>query len=210
MNNKEIKSCYSCGFTAWCTDYKDVSLCKRCLEEAKEDAEQIITASTPQSLVEEKCDSCKSKSKRYNADYSCSACPTEKVKNCPNYGSHPSEPSVIERHKLDCFCYGCEKSNKLHAKECGCDRCSEPSVEGWREQIQSDLEKGKFNSICSNETTFKNYVYGVIASELKKKEEEVVRTIDKMSEYNRDGDCIVFMRNVDNYANSKGISLQAK
>jgi hypothetical protein len=36
-------------------------------------------------------------------------------------------------------------------------------VEGTREKIQEDLDAGGFNMICSNETTFKNYVMGVLS-----------------------------------------------
>jgi hypothetical protein len=36
-------------------------------------------------------------------------------------------------------------------------------VERTREKIQEDLDAGGFYMICSNETTFKNYVMGVLS-----------------------------------------------
>lgn len=36
-------------------------------------------------------------------------------------------------------------------------------VERTREKIQEDLDAGGFNMICSNESTFKNYVMGVLS-----------------------------------------------
>lgn len=36
-------------------------------------------------------------------------------------------------------------------------------VDGTREKIQEDLDAGGFYKICSNETTFKNYVMGVLS-----------------------------------------------
>lgn len=34
-----------------------------------------------------------------------------------------------------------------------------------REEIQKDLDDGKFYSICSNETTFKNYIFELLKSQ---------------------------------------------
>lgn len=45
--------CHSCNFEKTCTEYKGVMLCKKCKEEAIEDAKDTIVSSTP---IEQECD----------------------------------------------------------------------------------------------------------------------------------------------------------
>lgn len=49
----EIKAkCHSCGFERKCSEYINVMLCKKCFQEALEDATETIGGSTPPTTEE--------------------------------------------------------------------------------------------------------------------------------------------------------------
>jgi len=46
-------------------------------------------------------------------------------------------------------------------------RKEEEKVEGIKKQIQEDLDAGQYSRICSNETTFKEYIYKLLETDEK-------------------------------------------
>jgi hypothetical protein len=83
------------------------------------------------------------------------------------------------------------------------------------EEIQQDLDNGKFGLICSNETTFKNYVSKKFQSEIEKNyisraevEEMVRETLDSLHDTAfaiYEEDLAEFEKKVINKAQERGL-----
>ena len=67
--------------------------------------------------------------------------------------------------------------------------------------IQKDLDDGKFNQICSNETTFKNYIYEILDSLIDDKSLED----ESNGRYNREIELRESIKNINNMNTPKTI-----
>jgi uncharacterized membrane protein len=100
--------------------------------------------------------------KNYERDYSHS--------HCWNQSKNPTCGQSLESHKQCCLC---DLEYKNGYKK---------NTKGLMETIQQDLDNGKFGMICSNETTFKEYISSKLTSHTIPKESiiEVIKEIEGM------------------------------
>lgn len=87
-------------------------------------------------------------------------------------GSDPRQGSVTYHcDNSNCFCHQNHKEEETIQK--GLEKLYAPSPnQQWEEWIQKDLDDGKFGAICSNETTFKKYIFPIISSLLEEERDE--------------------------------------
>jgi len=55
-----------------------------------------------------------------------------------------------------------------------------------KNKIQQDLNNGMFYKICSNETTFREYIFPLIDQVLSEERERIVKDIKKINKSNED------------------------